>query len=56
MSDPSPQDLALPGLALNQLLKMKAKGLLSLEQFLELTQDLVGTDPERPICFDGTAA
>ena len=54
MSDPP--DLALPGLALNQLLKMKAKGLLSLQDFLELTKDLAGTDPERPICFDGASA
>ena len=44
------------GPRLQQLLKMKAKGLLSLQEFLDLTKDLAGTDPERPICFDGASA
>ena len=35
---------------------MKAKGLLSLQEFLDLTKELAGTDPERPICFDGASA
>ena len=42
------QDLALPGLALQQLLKMKAKGLLSLQEFLDLTKDPTGR--YRPGC------
>jgi hypothetical protein len=46
--------LAPGGLAINQLLKLKAKGLISTQQFLEMTADLegsVGVDSveERPI-------
>ena len=32
--------LAPGGLAINQLLKLKAKGLISTQQFLEMTADL----------------
>ena len=35
---------------------MKAKGLISLEQFLELTAEASGAHEERPICLDGTSA
>ena len=37
------------GLAINQLLKLKAKGLISTQQFCKLTADMVGEDEERPI-------
>ena len=37
------------GLAINQLMKMKAKGLINLAQFLELTKDVEGFDEMRPI-------
>ena len=33
-------DLAPGGLAINQLLKLKAKGLITTQQFLEMTQGL----------------
>ena len=32
------------GLAINQLMKMKAQGLITLAQFLELTKDVEGFD------------
>ena len=41
--------LAPSGLAINQLLKLKAKGLISTQQFLEMTADLEGSVEERPI-------
>ena len=41
--------LAPGGLAINQLLKLKAKGLISTQQFLEMTADLEGSAEERPI-------
>jgi hypothetical protein len=41
--------LAPGGLAINQLLKLKAKGLISTQQFLEMTADLEGSVEERPI-------
>ena len=44
-------DCAPPGLAMAQLLKLQAKGLISLQEFLDLTKDLAGSDPDRPICF-----
>ena len=34
--------LANPGLAVNQLLKMKARGLITMEEFLELTAEAAG--------------
>ena len=37
------------GLAVQQLLKMKAKGQISLAQFLELTKEVAGTTDELPI-------
>ena len=48
--------LANPGLAVNQLLKMKARGLITMEEFLELTAELAaeaaGSHEERPITLD----
>ena len=35
--------LANPGLAVNQLLKMKARGLITMEEFLELTAEAAGS-------------
>ena len=43
--------LANPGLAVNQLLKMKARGLITMEEFLELTAEAAGSH-ERPITLD----
>ena len=39
--------LAPGGLAINQLLKLKAKGLISTQQFLEMTAALEGSVEER---------
>ena len=56
MADPASTSFAPDGLAMSQLLKLKARGLLSLQQFLEMTSELAGSDPrsdpERPICYD----
>ena len=38
--------LAPDGLAINQLLKLKAKGLITTQQFLEMTADLEGSVEE----------
>ena len=40
------------GLAINQLLKLKARGLITLAQFLEITQEVEGFVEERPIELD----
>ena len=42
-------DLAAGGLAINQLLKLKARGLITTQQFLEVTADLEGSVVERPL-------
>ena len=42
-------DLAPGGLAINQLLKLKAKGLITTQQFLDMTADLEGSVEERPV-------
>ena len=42
-------DLANPGLAVHQLLKMKARGLITMQQFLELTSEAAGQYEDRPI-------
>ena len=44
--------LANPGLAVNQLLKMKARGLITMEEFLELTAEAAGSHEERLITLD----
>lgn len=44
------------GLAIAHLLKMKAKGHISLAKFLQLTAEVEGQHEERPITLDGTAA
>eukprot|EP00966_Prymnesium_polylepis_P006817 157123-Prymnesium_polylepis.1 len=49
-------DYAPPGLPIGQLLKLKAQGHISLQQFLEMTAELEGMNEDRPICFDGTTA
>lgn len=53
---PDYSHLANPGLAVAQLCKMKAKGLISLQQFLELTAEAAGQHEERPIELDESAA
>ena len=40
------------GLAINQLLKMKARGQISLAEFLELTKEVEGFEEERPVELD----
>ena len=45
MSAPLKKHL-VSGLAVQQLLKMKAKGQISLAQFLELTKEVAGTTDE----------
>ena len=49
-------DLGAPGLAVNQLLKLKARGLISTQQFLEMTADLEGSVEERPIDLERSVA
>ena len=48
--------LANSGLAVQHLLKMKARGTISFAQFLELTAKAAGQHEERPITLDGTCA
>ena len=40
------------GLAINQLVKMKCAGKITLEQFLELTAGVDGFTSETPVVFD----
>ena len=40
------------GLAINQLVKMKSAGTITLEQFLELTAGVEGFTSETPVVFD----
>ena len=47
--EPLGMDAPGGGLAINQLLKMKARGLISLADFLELTKDVEGFEEERPV-------
>eukprot|EP00966_Prymnesium_polylepis_P036232 840218-Prymnesium_polylepis.1 len=49
-------DNAGGGLAVNQLLKMKARGVITLEQFLELTKDIPGFVEDVPVELDADAA
>ena len=46
-------DLAPGGLAICQLLKLKAKGLITTQQFLDMTADLEGSVEERPVDITG---
>jgi hypothetical protein len=48
--------LANPGIAVQQLLKMKARGVITMQQFLELTAEAAGQHEERPITLEGTSA
>ena len=48
--------LANPGMAIQQLLKMKARGDITLEQFLAFTAEAQGQHEERPIVLDSTPA
>jgi hypothetical protein len=52
MAEPLGMHNTAGGLAINQLLKMKAKGQITLAQFLELTKEAEGFDEERPIEVD----
>ena len=53
LGDGNDAHLGNPGLAVQQLLKMKARGLISAAQFLELTAEVAGQDSECPIVLDG---
>ena len=49
MSAPLGLDNPAGGLAINQLLKLKARGVITLAQFLEMTKEVEGFEEERPI-------
>ena len=52
MSAPLGLDNPAGGLAINQLLKLKARGVITLAQFLEMTKEVEGFEEERPIEID----
>ena len=56
VEQPDYSHLANPGIAVQQLLKMKARGQITYQQFLELTAEAAGQHEERPITLDSTSA
>ena len=52
MSAPLGLDNPAGGLAINQRLKLKARGVITLAQFLEMTKEVEGFEEERPIEID----